>query len=339
MDVTPTAPHVILTGGAGYIGSRLTGVLLRRGYRVTVIDTLHFGGESLLAYQGHPRFRFVKGDVTQANVVRQAAAGQPAPEAVIHLAALVGFPACRAAGREVAWRINVEATQRVFDQAVALGARRLLFASTYSVYGLAPEGQAVDETSPLHPQSLYAETKIAAEEWLLAQADAPTAPLIFRLATLYGLSPRMRFDLIVNQFVLEAYTNGELLIYQRDYARSFVHLHDVVHGFLLGLTAPEGRVRGQVYNLGTEQGNLTKQAVVDLVLRYLPDTRVRYRDLAFAGDMRHITASFAKVRHGLGFTARHTVEDGIREVLRALREGWFRDPWDDRYRNARFIVQ
>ena len=127
----------------------------------------------------------------------------------------------------------------VFEQAADLGVERCVFASTYSNYGLSQDGKPVTEESPLNPQSLYAETKIAAEEYLLSQKDAPTAPLSFRFATLYGISPRTRFDLIVNQFVLEAFTKRELIIYQRGYSRSFVHVRDTVRGIIMGLEAPE----------------------------------------------------------------------------------------------------
>lgn len=332
--------HVLITGGAGYIGSLLTAELLRLGYRVTVVDALLFGGESLMGFVHHPRFHFVKGDVTEPRVLLTAAReGWGAPEAVIHLAAIVGFPACQAVGRQVAWKYNVEATRLVFEQAVSLGARRLIFSSTYSNYGVAPNGTPVTEDSPLNPQSLYAETKIAAEEYLLANRDAPTAPLIFRFATLYGISPRTRFDLIVNQFVLEAFTRRHLIIYQRGYSRSFVHIYDVVRGILLGLEAEERLIRGQVYNLGTEEGNYTKDQIVQLVLKRLPETVVEYKDLSFGGDMRDITVSFEKVRRQLGFRATRTVDDGVREVLHALKNGLIRDPLDGRYRNAQFIVQ
>jgi len=197
----------------------------------------------------------------------------------------------------------------------------------------------VTEESPLNPQSLYAETKIAAEEYLLAQKDAPTAPLIFRFATLYGISPRTRFDLIINQFVLEAFTRRRLIIYQRGYSRSFVHVYDVIRGLVMGLEAEESLIRGEIYNLGSEEGNYTKDEIVQLVLKRLPETVVEYKDLSFGGDMRDITVSFEKIRRRLGFYPTRTVEDGIREVLRALSEGLIHSPLDERYRNAQFIVQ
>jgi len=332
--------HILITGGAGYIGSLLISELLRANYRVTVLDDLLFGGESLLGFLHHPNFQFVKADVTEPRAIRDNVRGEwPIPQAIVHLAAIVGFPACQAVGRQAAWRYNVEATKMVFEQAADLGVERLVFASTYSNYGLSQNGKPVTEESPLNPQSLYAETKIAAEEFLLNQKDAPTAPLSFRFATLYGISPRTRFDLIVNQFVLEAFTKRELIIYQRGYSRSFVHVRDTVRGIIMGLQAEDKVVRGQVFNLGTPEGNYTKDEIVGLILKRIPETIVEYKDLTFGGDMRDIRVSFEKIRRVLGFDTTLSVDDGIREVLHVLKSGIIRNPVDEKYRNAQFIVQ
>jgi nucleoside-diphosphate-sugar epimerase len=332
--------HVLITGGAGFIGSLLTGELLRLGMKVTVIDDLIFGGESLMAYMAHPNFHFVRANVIEPRAIRlNLRSDWEKPSAIVHLAAIVGFPACQSVGRQVAWRYNVEATERVFDQAVQLGVERLLYASSYSNYGLSPDGKPVTEITPLTPQSLYAETKIAAERFLMAQGGASCAPLIFRLATLYGLSPRPRFDLIINQFVLDAFTKRELLIYQRGYSRSFIHIQDTVRGFILGLQAPAEKVRCQIYNLGSDDGNYTKDQIVELVLKRMPETVVNYKDMTFGGDMRDIAVSYEKIHHQLGFTTRLTPEDGIREVHQALRTGLISNPHDQRYRNAQFLVQ
>jgi len=329
--------HIIITGGAGYIGSLLTSELLRLGHSVTVLDSLLFGGESLVGFMAHPNFRFVKTDVTQPRALMNAMRATEQADSLVHLSGIVGFPACQAIGRDAAWRYNVEAVQHVYEQAADLGVERFVYSSTYSNYGLSKEGSPVDESTPLHPQSLYAETKIAAEEYLLAQTAV--APLIFRFATLYGISPRTRFDLILNQFVLDAFSKRELIIYQRGYSRSFLHVRDAVRGILLGLDAPLETVRGQVYNLGTSDGNLTKDEIVGLVLKRLPETTVIYKDLTFGGDMRDITVSFEKVKRELGFEATLTPDDGVREVLYALKSGLIKKPQDGRYRNARFIVQ
>lgn len=331
--------HIIITGGAGYLGSSLCGTLLQNGYHVTVIDDLLYGGESLLAYISNPAFHFVKADVSEPRSVRNALKTDwPPPTGLVHLAAIAGFPACQAVGRQVAWRYNVESVQHTFDQAVELGVGRFLFASTYSNYGTSQVEHPATEESPLNPQSLYAETMAAAEKFLLAQASSPCAPLVFRMAHLYGLSPRPRFDLIVNQFVFEAFRNRELLIYQRGYSRSFLHVHDAVRGFILGLQAQESNIKGQVFNLGSDSGNQTKDEIVSVILKRLPETRVRYKDLTFGGDMRDFHISFEKIRQLLNFESKFTVDDGVREVLNAIRSGLIDDPQDQRYRNAKFIV-
>ena len=342
-----TPSHVLITGGAGYIGSLLTGVLLNAGWRVTVADDLLFGGQSLLGYWQHPRFRFAKVDVCDPGQL-QAEAGSlrvgslPATpvDAVVHLAAIVGFPACQMVGPQVAWRYNYEGTRRVYAAAEAAGATRFLFASTYSNYGLSPDGAPVTEESPLNPQSLYAETKIASEQFLLTEtAGGRAAPILYRFATLFGVSPRMRFDLIVNQFVLEALTKRRLVIYQRGYARSFVHVRDVADAILLALAAPAAEVGRQIFNVGSDDGNYTKDEIVALVQRYVEGTRVEHKDLTFGGDMRDIRVSFAKIHRILGYTPRLSVEDGVREVRDVLETGVIKDAFDSQYRNAQFIVQ
>jgi nucleoside-diphosphate-sugar epimerase len=332
--------HVLITGGAGYIGSILASELLRANYRVTVVDSLLFGGEAIVPFLHHPNFHFAKADVTENRAVRDSIKRDwQRPDSIVHLAAIVGFPACQAVGRQVSWKYNVDATKMVFEQALDLGVERFVFASTYSNYGLSQDGKPVTETSPLNPQSLYAETKIASEEFLISQRDSTCAPLLFRFATLYGISPRTRFDLIVNQFVLEAFTKRELIIYQRGYSRSFVHIRDVVRGVIMGLEVEREKVCGEVFNLGTENGNYSKDDIVQLVLKRMPETVVEYKDLTFGGDMRDITVSFEKIKRVLGFDTTLTVDDGVREVLHALKTGLIRNPTDDRYRNAQFIVQ
>lgn len=340
MTATASQKHILITGGAGYIGSFLTSELLRLNYRVTVLDSLLFGGESLVAFLPHPNFHFVKADVTERRAVKDSLKDEwPKPDTLIHLAAIVGFPACQAVGRQVAWKYNVEATKMVFGQAADLGVERFVFASTYSNYGLSETGKPVTEESPLNPQSLYAETKIAAEQYLISQKDADCAPLLFRFATLYGISPRTRFDLIVNQFVLDAFTKHELIIYQRGYSRSFVHIRDVARGVIMGLEAQRAKIAGQIFNLGTDHGNYSKNDIVNLILKRLPEVVVEYKDLTFGGDMRDITVSFAKIRNVLGFETTLDVNDGVREVLFALKSGIIQNPTDMRYRNAQFIVQ
>ena len=339
MEQAKTNQHILITGGAGFLGSILCGHLLRLGFSVTVVDDLLYGGESLLAHYSHPDFRFVKANVCDSRAIRDAVDPQSSgPEAIVHLAGIVGFPACQAVGRHVAWKYNVEAAQRVYEQGVDMGVSRFIYASTYSAYGATQDDQSATEESTLNPQSLYSETVVAVEKFLLNQADSSCNPVIFRMAHLYGLSPRPRFDLIVNQFVWEAFRNSQLLIYQRGYSRSFLHVFDAVQGLILGLKSEIQKVSHQVFNLGSESGNLSKDQIVQAILKRLPETRVIYKDLTFGGDMRDFHISYKKVRQELGFEVERSIEDGIREVLFALRSGLIDNPQDQRYRNARFIV-
>ena len=339
MDQRIDNKHILITGGAGFLGSMLCGHLLRLGYSVTVVDDLLYGGESLLAYYSHPGFRFIKANVCDSRAIRSAVNQElPVPEAIVHLAGIVGFPACQAVGRHVAWRYNVEAAQRVYEQGLEMGVARFIYASTYSAYGTSRGDQPATEETTLNPQSLYAETVVGVEKYLLTQSDTSCHPVIFRMAHLYGLSPRPRFDLIVNQFVWEAYRNRELLIYQRGYSRSFMHVYDAVQGLILGLQSENQKVGNQVFNLGSESGNLSKDQIVQAILKRLPETRVNYKDLTFGGDMRDFHISYKKIQEKLGFEVERTVEDGVREVLNALRNGIVDNPQDQRYRNARFIV-
>ncbi|MEI6288916.1 MAG: NAD(P)-dependent oxidoreductase [Chloroflexota bacterium] len=333
--MTTDPKHIVVTGGAGYIGSLLTANLLQLGYRVTVLDNLLFGGESLMTFLSHPNFFFARADVTEARSLKDSLPRNwPHPEVLFHLAGIVGFPACQAVGKQAAWFYNVDASKNMFEQAANLKINRFIYPSTYSVYGPSGDGQPLNEESPVNPHSLYSETKFAAEELI-----RPQGALIFRLATLYGLSPRTRFDLVINQFVLDAFIKRELLIYQRGYSRSFIHVQDVVRGLIQGMDAPDAKFHGQIYNLGTGSGNLTKDQIVPLIIKRLPETSIEYKDLTFGGDERDISVSFEKIHQELGFNAQLTADDGVREVVNALRLGLIREPQHERYRNAHFIVR
>lgn len=352
-----TDKHILITGGAGYIGSSLTAELLRRNYRVTVLDNLLFGGESLLGFFHHPNFHFFKADVTQTRVVKDALKdGWQKPDAVVHLAAIVGFPACQAVGKQAARRYNADATEMIFEQAEDLGVKRFVFTSTCNVYGESSDGNPVTETSPLNYHSLYAETKVEAEEKLRAHKNSSCVPVTFRLATLYGVSPRPRFDLIVNEFVLDAYMNHKLWVYRKGNLRSFIHVQDTVEGIIKGIEAPESVVRGEIYNLGTqnykkynddpEVDNLELikdrkiDNLADLIKRYVSEkVEIEYKDITFGGDMSDISLSFEKVERALDFKGKFDVVDGVKEVKFALKNGLIHRPFEGRYRNARPFME
>jgi nucleoside-diphosphate-sugar epimerase len=327
----------LITGGAGYIGSLLSGRLLAAGHEVIVVDRLLFGGDAILAYLPHAAFTFSRRDVADVDLDDLLGG----VDVVYHLAALVGFPACRDAGDAVSRRFNVHATKRVFESAERVGVPRFVLASTYSNYGIATDDRPVTETSELHPQSIYATTKIEAERYLLGRSaeGARCAPVIPRFTTLFGISPRTRFDLIVNQFVLEALTQRRLVIYEGDFRRSFVHVSDIVHALLLFADAPVEDIRAEIFNVGHEHGNHTKMRIVELVREAVPSVTVERRALTFGGDMRDVTVSCRKMAERLGFRAEVTVEQGICEVRDAIVAGLIKDPGSDRYRNHSFSVQ
>lgn len=329
--------RVLITGGAGYIGSLLTSTFLADGHEVIVVDELLFGGDAILPFLTHPAFAFHRRDVAEVELDDL----MDGIGIVYHLAALVGFPACRDAGDAVARRYNVDATKRVFQAAERKGVARFVLASTYSNYGIAVDDRPMTESAELRPQSLYAETKIAAERYLLSRAaeGVRCAPVIPRFTTLFGVSPRTRFDLIVNQFVLEALMRRRLVIYEGDFRRSFVHVRDIVRALRLFAEAPLGDIRGQVFNVGHADGNFTKTKVVELVTTAIPGTEVERRHLSFGGDMRDVTVSCAKIADRLGFTASITVPYGIDEVRDAIVSGLIKDPTSARYRNHSFSLQ
>ena len=322
---------VLIIGGAGYIGSVLVAELLRHGYQVNVLDDLWFGGDSVLPFLNFGNFSLVKRDICKNGGLSGVMNGV---DCVVHLAAIVGFPACEKAGREYVWQINVEGTNRVYEAAVKAEVSRLIFTSSYSSYGESKHGKPVTEESPLYPKSIYAESKIEAERFLLSQTDQnSTAPICLRLATVFGISPRTRFDLIVNQFVLEGHTKGMLDIYQENFKRSFVHVRDVTRAMTCVMNAPLAKVRNQVFNVGSENLNTSKKELVELLRTYLPQLKVEYHDASFGGDMRSIHASFEKIRKVLQFEAKISLEEGIQELLWALSSGIISDPQNQKYRN------
>jgi nucleoside-diphosphate-sugar epimerase len=328
--------RVLITGGAGYIGSLLTGNLLATGNEVVVIDNLLFGGDSILAFMANPNFRFRKADVTTDDLT----ADLEGVDIVYHLAALVGFPICQSVGEQVAYRFNRDATQLVFEAAEKAGATRFIFASTYSNYGIADDSRPVTEESTLHPQSLYARTKIASEEFLLERGKrSRIAPILPRFTTLFGVSPRTRFDLMVNQFVLEALLLRKLVLFQGNYRRSFVHVRDVVRALQLFATAPIEAVRNQIFNVGAEEGNYTKAEIIDLIRRNISGVELEERDLSFGSDMRDVAVSCRKIHERIGFEAKTPPQEGIREVRDAISSGLISDPQSSRYRNHDLVIR
>jgi nucleoside-diphosphate-sugar epimerase len=321
--------RVLVTGGAGYVGSVVVSTLLRDGHDVRVLDSLMHGGAALLGVWSDPGFEFHGGDVRDGAAVGRALEGV---EAVVHLAAIVGDPAC-ARDPDLARAVNLEASLDLLAAAREAGVVRFLFASTCSNYGRMRDASAcVDERSELRPVSLYAETKVAVERALLeTSGPGDFSPTCLRLATVFGVSPRMRFDLTVNEFAMEMIVRKELVVFGEQFWRPYVHVRDVASAVALVLGAPLGRVRREVFNVGSTRQNYRKQDLVAMIRPHAPDARVTY--VHKDEDPRDYRVSFGKIESVLGFAPRYTVEDGIREIARLIDADLIRDYTDGRYRN------
>ena len=320
---------VLVTGGAGYVGSVLVRELLARGYGVRVLDALIHGSvPSLLPAWGQEGFEFLRGDVRDRGARAAALEGV---DAVVHLAAIVGDPACQRQP-ELARAVNLDATHALLDEAESAGVRRFLFASTCSNYGKMadPEG-FVTEEADLSPVSLYAETKVAAELDVLARGRNGLPACCLRMATVYGASPRMRFDLTVNEFTRDVSVDGKLVVYGEQFWRPYVHVRDAALAVALALDSPAEAVAGEVFNVGATSENYRKLDLVEMLRERVPSADVSFvhRD----EDPRDYRVNFEKVKDTLGFRPGRRVEDGIDEVLTLLQAGVVTDPYAAIYRN------
>jgi len=323
--------HVLVIGGAGYIGSVLVRKLLDRGYSVTVLDALLYGDESVRELYGHPGFELIHDDMRNVEAVVRA---MQYADAVVHLGALVGDPAC-ALDEKLTLEINLAATRMIAEVARGFGIQRFVFASTCSVYGASD--QLLDERSALNPLSLYARTKIDSERVLLALNDDRFAPVILRFATVYGLSPRPRFDLVINLLAAQAVCEKRITIFGGDQWRPFIHVDDAAEAILKCLEAPLHVVKGQIFNAGSDDQNYQITQLGNLIKELIPDVEVIHQ--GEDADRRNYRVSFAKIRKYLGFSPRHTVADGILEIKSAIEAGRIRDYRDARYSNYKTLSE
>jgi nucleoside-diphosphate-sugar epimerase len=320
--------HVLVIGGAGFVGSVLVRKLLDHGYQVTVMDALVYGDEGMRDLYDRPGFAVVQGDVREEAAIAKATAHA---DAIVHLGGLVGDPAC-ALDEQLTLEINLEATSTVAEMARERGIRRLVFASSCSLYG-ASEG-LLDEQSPLDPLSVYARSKMKSEELLLALADTDFAPVVLRFGTFYGPSPRPRFDIVVNLLVAKAVTEGEISVHGGNQWRPFLHVDD--GAIMRCLEVPEERIRGQLFNVGSDEQNFTVGQIGETIAALIPHSRVVYQSAA--DDEANYRVSFAKIRDALDFTPRSSLADGILEIKAALESGAVDDYHDLRYSNHKSLT-
>jgi len=311
------------------LGSTLTPLLLAAGHHVRVLDRLAYGGESLLGIWCHPGFEFVRGDICDRTTVQTAVEGR---EAVIHLAAVVGDPAC-ARNPDLARATNLDASLALIEESQHAEVGRFIFASTCSNYGkMRDVHRYVDEQSELRPVSLYAETKVAVERALLDTArNNGWSPTPMRFSTLYGVSPRMRFDLTVNEFTMEMLTKKQLKVFGEQFWRPYIHVWDAARAIQLVLSSPAANVGGCVFNVGATDQNFQKKQLVELIRPYAPDAFVEF--VHKAEDPRDYRVSFSRITSQLGFKPTRTVAEGIREIARLVQDSVVGNFADEKYRN------
>jgi nucleoside-diphosphate-sugar epimerase len=318
-----------VTGGAGYVGGLVVDELVAAGHDVRVLDVLLHGQDDVVAELASRGVEVVRGDVRDGDARRRALEGA---DAVVHLAAIVGDPAC-ARDPELSNEINVEGSRAVISDARELGVSRLVFASTCSNYGrMADPTVAIDETGELAPLSLYAEQKVGIERALLngSVGDALDVTCL-RFATVYGVGPRMRFDLTVNEFTRDLWAARKLDVFGELFWRPYIHVRDAARAVALVLASPPERVSGEVFNAGHSDENYRKLDLVELITKRLGRGDVEY--VHKDEDPRDYKVSFEKIRSQLGFEPRYRVPDGIDEIVEALDEQRFGDPFDGRYSN------
>ncbi len=318
---------VLVVGGAGYIGSIVTRTLWERGDDVTVFDSLLYGGQSLDELAGKPRFCLTTGDLRDEAALRSVVPGH---DAVCHFAAIVGEPACNR-NPALAFETNWQGTKKLVDAAKAAGVKRFVFSSTCSNYGVTDRTALVKEDAPLKPLSAYSESKVAAECDVLAAAAPEFAATVLRFSTAFGVSPRMRFDLLVSDFTLAAVKNHKIVIYGEQFWRPFVHIRDIAVAVGRVLDADPRLVSGEVFNVGSNDANVQKLELGRLVQHRVPGTEIEL--VRRTDDPRSYRVDFSKIQNRLEFRADWSIDDGIRELQAALAGGAWDDPTDRRYYN------
>ncbi|NHI94805.1 MAG: NAD(P)-dependent oxidoreductase [Candidatus Lokiarchaeota archaeon] len=296
---------ILITGGAGYIGSLLNTALLKKGYKVRVLDNLMYGQITLLEHFINKNFEFIKGDIRDQEVVEKALKGV---DLIIHLAAIVGAPACQK-DKKLAEEINFQGTVNINDSRKE--SQKIIYASTGSVYGALNE--ICSEESITNPTSIYGKTKLKAEQYIIQTKNA----VCYRFATAFGLSPRLRLDLLLNYFVFQAVKNKYIVLYDKDVKRTFIHVSDIVRSFIFGIERFD-EIKNEVYNIGSENLNFTKEEIVMEIRKNL-NFELYYADKGLPDpDQRNYEVSYKKIGQK-GFETKIFLEEGICELIKGFQ--------------------
>jgi len=298
---------ILILGGAGYIGSILVPSLLRKGFAVTVVDSLIFNQNALLDCCAHPNFEFVMGDICDHDLVNRLISEF---DIVIPLAAIVGAPACKrnpSLSRLVNYDAHMNIVRNISSQ------QKVLFPTTNSGYGVGDKNDYCTEETPLRPISEYGRNKVEIEKAFLDKGNAIT----FRLATVFGMSPRMRTDLLVNNFVYLALKDSSLVLFEEHFRRNYIHVRDVASAFLFGVKNFE-RMKGYPYNMGLSSANLTKRQLAEKIKEHVPNLYIHSAEIGEDPDKRDYIVSNKKIE-SLGWSPDYTLDDGIQELIKGYK--------------------
>jgi nucleoside-diphosphate-sugar epimerase len=322
--------NILVIGGAGYIGSALLKHLLNNDYRVRLFDTLLFGTRPIADIITHPNLEIVQADFRQIDRAVEAMQGM---DKVVHLGAIVGDPAC-ALDEKLTIEVNMIATRMIAEIAKANGIERFIFASTCSVYGIGEE--ILNEQSMLNPVSLYARSKLAAENMLLEMMSPSFSPVILRFGTIYGFSGRIRFDLVVNLLTAKAFSEGQITVFGGNQWRPLVHVDDAARTIFLALQAPLPSVNGEIFNAGSNEQNYQIKDVGEIIHKIVPSAELIIK--GEDSDPRDYRVNFDKIHNVLNFTPEWTVEDGVRQVLQVMKDGQVKDYMENIYSNVKHLT-
>jgi nucleoside-diphosphate-sugar epimerase len=299
---------ILITGGAGYLGSVIAGRMLKEGYEVTILDKLIFNQTSLLQYTSNSKFKFIHGDVRNEKLLEKLC---NEADVIIPLAAIVGFPAC-AAEPELARDINFQQIVNIVKFTNGKN-KKILYPNTNSGYGLGTGQFECTEESPLTPISVYGTTKCEAENFLRTSTDA----IVFRLATVFGVSQRMRTDLLVNDFTYKAITDKYIVVFEKTFKRNFIHIEDVANAFVFMLQN-YNKYRGEIFNVGLSDANLSKQELLEKIQSHVKDFAVVYDDYYEDPDKRNYIVSNAKIE-ATGWKPEWDLDRGIEQLIMAYQ--------------------
>lgn len=321
---------ILVTGGAGYIGSVLTRKLVKLGFKVRVLDSLIFGKKGISDLISDNSIELVIDDIRNQKAVLESIKDI---DCIIHLAAIVGDPLCSKIP-QAARQINYLGTKNLIDLCRSGGVRRFIFASTCSNYG--SSSTIVNEETMVNPFSLYAETKILSEQYILDSKNENFEPCVLRFATAFGISPRMRFDLLLQEFIRDAVIDKKISVYGPDYWRPLIHIDDISNACITTIKSSKESISGEIYNVGDNNQNYTKLELAKIVQKYIPETKIEIQESK--KDLRNYKVSFDKITNNFKFKITKTVEDGIQEIVDKIQNNQL-DPIDSDFSNLSKLTE